>query len=114
MALNYAYHLVAPEETQGDAETQPARNSTERIRFYSREEVALHNHPGSCWLIVETNVYDATSFVKKHPAGATCILRKAGKDATADFMFHKESSKRMWQPYFIGKLEQEACSCRVS
>lgn len=114
MALNYGFHLVAPEETQDDDVNQFDRNLPTNIHFYSREEVALHNHPGSCWLIVERDVYDATSFLKKHPAGDTCILRRAGKDATTDFMFHTESSKRVWRPYLIGKLEEEQCSCRIS
>ena len=109
MALTTVYHLIVSDE----ADDKTGRLQPESIRFFSREEVALHNHPGSCWLIVDRNVYDVTSFLKKHPAGDTSILKKAGKDASRDFHFHTERSKRVWAPYLIGRLEEEQCSCLI-
>ncbi|KAL6305932.1 cytochrome b5-like heme/steroid binding domain-containing protein, partial [Sparassis latifolia] len=48
--------------------------------FY--QEVQKHNTPGSCWVIIEGQVYDATSVLKWHPAGPTVILKNSGRDAT--------------------------------
>jgi L-lactate dehydrogenase (cytochrome) len=60
-------------------------------------EVAKHNSRKSCWIVralfhrraacideyptlqvLDSNVYDVTSFVSKHPGGAAIILNQAG------------------------------------
>jgi cytochrome b involved in lipid metabolism len=41
-------------------------------------EVAKHNNKKSCWIVLESNVYDVTSFLSKHPGGAAIILKQAG------------------------------------
>ncbi|KAH7398495.1 mitochondrial cytochrome-like protein b2 [Pyrenochaeta sp. MPI-SDFR-AT-0127] len=48
-------------------------------------EVAKHNNKKSCWIVLDSNVYDVTSFVSEHPGGAPIILRNAGTDATEEF-----------------------------
>jgi len=40
------------------------------------------SHESSCWVIVNSNVYDVTEFLPAHPGGANIILKYAGKDAT--------------------------------
>ncbi|KAK7036529.1 hypothetical protein VNI00_011726 [Paramarasmius palmivorus] len=49
---------------------------------YTLEEVAEHNKPTSCWVIINQQVYDVTEFLLEHPGGATIILKYAGRDAT--------------------------------
>lgn len=41
-------------------------------------EVAKHNSRKSCWILLDSNVYDVTSFLSKHPGGAAMILKQAG------------------------------------
>lgn len=61
-------------------------------RQISLEEVAKHNKPDDCWVIVNHHVYDVTSFLDDHPAGRKIILLYAGKDATEAFLdIHNES-----------------------
>ncbi|KAF2709000.1 mitochondrial cytochrome-like protein b2 [Pleomassaria siparia CBS 279.74] len=48
-------------------------------------EVAKHNSKESCWIVLESNVYDVTSFLSKHPGGAAMLLKQAGSDATNEF-----------------------------
>ncbi|OAP54584.1 L-lactate dehydrogenase (cytochrome) [Fonsecaea erecta] len=48
-------------------------------------EVAKHNNPESCWVIVHGKAYDVTEFLPEHPGGERIILKYAGKDATAAF-----------------------------
>ncbi|KAL1980257.1 hypothetical protein VTN96DRAFT_4432 [Rasamsonia emersonii] len=49
------------------------------------KEVAQHNSPESCWIVVRGKVYDVTAFLDDHPGGARVILQCAGRDATADY-----------------------------
>ncbi|OAA73508.1 L-lactate ferricytochrome c oxidoreductase [Cordyceps fumosorosea ARSEF 2679] len=48
-------------------------------------EVARHNTPESCWVILYGKVYDVTSFLSSHPGGSRIILSLAGQDATEDY-----------------------------
>ncbi|KAG6846017.1 hypothetical protein H0H87_011065 [Tephrocybe sp. NHM501043] len=49
---------------------------------WSLEQVAKHNSPDSCWVIIKNRVYDVTEFLNEHPGGSSIILKYAGKDAT--------------------------------
>ncbi|GAB1318859.1 Cytochrome b2, mitochondrial precursor [Madurella fahalii] len=48
-------------------------------------EVAKHNKPNDCWVIVHGRAYDVTEFLPEHPGGSKIILKYAGKDATEEF-----------------------------
>jgi L-lactate dehydrogenase (cytochrome) len=41
-------------------------------------EVAKHNNKNSCWIVLDSNVYDVTSFIGSHPGGAAILLKQAG------------------------------------
>ena len=46
-------------------------------------ELEKHNTRESCWLLINGHVYDVTSVLRWHPAGADVLLENAGgKDAT--------------------------------
>lgn len=47
----------------------------------SYSEVNKHNSPTSCWVVINGEVYDVTSFLDVHPGGRQAILKVAGKDA---------------------------------
>ncbi|KDN34321.1 hypothetical protein RSAG8_12586, partial [Rhizoctonia solani AG-8 WAC10335] len=51
----------------------------------SAQQVAAHDTPGSCWIIVSGKVYDVTEFLFEHPGGSAILLKHAGKDATAAY-----------------------------
>lgn len=52
----------------------------------SMDEVERHAIATDCWTVVNGNVYDMTTFIERHPAGAADIIDMCGKDATDDFM----------------------------
>merc|ERR1719443_484851 len=53
------------------------------------EEVAKHTTKGDCWVVVNNEVLNVTSFLSQHPGGELAILTFAGKDATEEFnMIH--------------------------
>ena len=59
-----------------------ANGSESQSQYISYEEVQRHNTRESCWVVIDGQVYDATSVLLWHPAGAEVILQLAGKDAT--------------------------------
>merc|ERR1719235_2167866 len=56
---------------------------------YSLEEVAKHNTKSDCWVVVNGEVLNVTSFLSSHPGGELAIVTFAGKDASEEFnMIH--------------------------
>lgn len=47
-------------------------------------DVIQHADQNSCWVVIDNNVYDVTSYVSQHPGG-DMILSGCGKDATSMF-----------------------------
>ena len=48
----------------------------------TREELSKHNTAEDCWCSYEGEVYDMTTYLKKHPGGQKVLLSVAGKDMT--------------------------------
>jgi predicted heme/steroid binding protein len=56
---------------------------------YTAADVAKHNKKDDCWVIIDGQVLDVTSFLPGHPGGEKAILLYAGRDATEEFnMLH--------------------------
>ncbi len=49
-------------------------------------QVAKHNSPGDCWIIIDGLVYDVTHFALNHLGGTDIIYAFAGVDATKEFL----------------------------
>lgn len=85
------------------ASSAPAKKDTNTV--YTWEEIAKHNKPNDCWVVVNGVVLDVTNFLADHPGGKNAILLYAGKDATAEFnMLHKPDVITKYAPEsVIGK-----------
>jgi len=69
---------------------------------YTLEEVSAHNSESDCWVVVNGQVLNATSFLGKHPGGKEAILLYAGKDATEEFnMLHKPDVVEKYAPEIV-------------
>lgn len=55
-------------------------------RQITLEEVSTHNTSDDCWTVVETGVYDLTSFVSSHPGGVGAISQICGADGSELFL----------------------------
>mmetsp|Transcript_6053 Transcript_6053/g.8396 ORF Transcript_6053/g.8396 Transcript_6053/m.8396 type:complete len:154 (-) Transcript_6053:339-800(-) len=74
-------------------------------KAYTLEEVKKHNSEGSCWIIVEDKVYDATPYLCNHPGGAYAILQFAGDDATEDYKeIHSAEADKLLARHQIGYI----------
>ena len=65
----------------------------------SMADVAKHNSKTDCWVVVDGQVLDVTSFLGDHPGGELAILTFAGKDATEEFnmsLGHIDTVCRCW------------------
>lgn len=78
----FGYKYMNNNQTDQDKDEQVESPT----KAYSMEEIAKHSSKEDCWLAIDNNVYDVTSYVKSgfHP-GKEAILMGCGKDATELF-----------------------------
>jgi cytochrome b involved in lipid metabolism len=79
-----------------------------KISEYTLADVAKHNKPDDCWVVVNGQVLDVTDFLPDHPGGKKAILIYAGRDATEEFnMMHKPDVVQKYAPSaIIGTLKK--------
>lgn len=79
---------------------------------YSIADVSKHDSGKDCWLVINNNVYDVSSFLSEHPGGGSLIIPHCGQDATQAFATqdrgsrggHSSNAKEMLSDYLIGTL----------
>ena len=84
---------------------------------YTMADVAKHNSSTDCWIVLNsTEVYNVTSFLSVHPAGAAPITPYCGSDATTAFnnVRHSSSAVAMEATYLVGNLVASAISVSIS
>ncbi len=69
--------------TTTPASTAPVTSSP--AKTYTVADVATHNTTASCWSIIDSKVYDLTSYITRHPGGSQNIKRICGEDGTSTF-----------------------------
>ena len=86
--------------------TQPS------TKTYSLADVSKHKTQNDCWIVINSNVYDVTSYLDFHPGGADMILMVCGQDATKDYNSqggrgrpHSARADAQLANYLIGKLQ---------
>jgi len=86
-----------------DTTTPPVENT---VVTYSSSDVAKHNNSTNCWQIIDTKIYDVTSYISQHPGGPS-IISGCGKDATAmfDSVGDHASIQSLLAKYYIGDLK---------
>lgn len=57
----------------------------QELATYTRQEVAGHKKLDDCWIVVDGEVYNITSWLKRHPGGARILMHFAGEDATVSW-----------------------------
>lgn len=109
------YILYVGQEIKIPGKETEVVTETSGSKKYTLAQVAEHDSKENCWLAIEGNVYDMTSYVKSgfHP-GKDAILQGCGKDATVLFntrpmgsgTSHSERARKMLPKYLIGTLEE--------
>lgn len=67
---------------------------------YTVDDVALHNNPEDCWLIIDDKVFNATEASRLHPAMFNC-----GQNASQNYhKNHGEGIRDKMMKFYIGNL----------
>ncbi|RVE74529.1 hypothetical protein OJAV_G00022970 [Oryzias javanicus] len=79
------------------------------LKYYTLEEIRVHNMNNDTWLIIHDKVYDISSFLEEHPGGEEVLLEQGGADATESFedVGHSLDAREMLQQYYIGELHMD-------
>ena len=98
--------------TQSNPEEQPKSPSTankEDTTTINMATVQSHHTKEDCFTAINGNVYDLSSWVYRHPGGASSIIALCGTDGSAAFN-KKHGSSRSAQAMLallkIGELQQ--------
>ncbi|KAJ3017536.1 hypothetical protein HKX48_003502 [Thoreauomyces humboldtii] len=93
--------------TEANAGPEP-KASTPEQKEYTLADVGKHTTEKDCWVVVNGQVLNATSFLDDHPGGKKAIMLYAGRDATEEFnMLHKPEVVAKYAPeIIIGTLKK--------
>ncbi|KAL8591040.1 hypothetical protein ACOMHN_015663 [Nucella lapillus] len=80
------------------------------VQTYSWSEVKNHADKSDKWLVIDGQVYDITSWSRRHPGGGRVISHYAGQDATDAFRaFHSDLAavKKYLKPIHMGSIQPD-------
>ncbi|MCX6803226.1 MAG: cytochrome b5-like heme/steroid binding domain-containing protein [Candidatus Diapherotrites archaeon] len=112
LAPSRNYSLVTDTNTGTNLlDNNSSPNNSTNISL-TASEVAKHSANGNCWMIINGNVYDLSSYVS-HPGGSI-YLNYCGKDATQGYdtkggrgNMHSSYANALLANYLIGKVGQQ-------
>ena len=74
----------------------------DRLRKRAREREGEEDE--KVWLVAHGNVYEASAFVRFHPAGREVMMKGAGRDNSEDFDMHSKRARDVWRELRVGEL----------
>ncbi len=80
----------------------------------TNDEVAKHSILTDCWMIIDSKIYDFTSFLKEHPGGTGAMTPYCGKDGSQAYATkdkspgkaHSQVAQSLLSSFYIGDLNQ--------
>ena len=101
-------YIVGKIENQPNPFVQEITKKPKEIKEYTYEEVAKHNTPEDCWIVIHKKIYDPIAFLNDHPGGPTVITNRAGKDATQAFdeVGHTELAQKQMKDLLVGTIKE--------
>lgn len=80
-------------------------------------EVARHDKPGDCWMVIEGKVYEVHNFIDLHPSAAGVMEPYCGKEATQPYVVidsgklkgqpHSARANELLAEYLVGELARD-------
>ncbi|KAL4887579.1 hypothetical protein BJY04DRAFT_212609 [Aspergillus karnatakaensis] len=88
------------------------RQASSPEKQFTREEIEKHGTEDDCWIVINGNVYDATSVISWHPGGKAPIMAHAARvheDTTSEFdSIHDDFAQSKLQECIIGTVTKKA------
>ncbi len=109
----YAFSRTGESNNESAPQISSSLDTTTQTQTFGIDEIATHNQGSDCWMAIEGNVYDVTSYIadNKHPGG-DFILQGCGKEATQMFNDrpenegpHSVQAREMLKEFYIGQLQ---------
>ncbi|GAM23384.1 hypothetical protein SAMD00019534_065590 [Acytostelium subglobosum LB1] len=102
--LSSAVPPPKPSAKSSAARAKAAKDAPKK--YYTAEEVSVHDKEDDLWLIIDGKVYDVTPYVDKH-MGGLAIMRNAGKDSSKGFHGDQHPVKvaQILEDFYIGELK---------
>ncbi len=74
---------------------------------FTAQQIAAHNTASNCWVIMNSKVYNITSYIPNHPGGTGTITPYCGKDAASAFgsISHSQNANNLLASFFVGNLQ---------
>ncbi|GAB1214071.1 hypothetical protein ATERTT37_003229 [Aspergillus terreus] len=95
-----------------DQKEDAKRQSAAPEKQFTREEIEKHHTEDDCWIVVNGQVYDATSVLSWHPGGKAAIMAHAGRvhtETTEEYeSIHDEYANERLQECILGVVTQKA------
>lgn len=113
MNISLKKESIIPSNNTNNTSNVPSASVTENkiiAQTITMSDVAKHNTPENCWIVVEDKVYDLTSFIAQgqHPP---VITDSCGKDGTITFNTrggrnspHPEQANQILSTLYKGQL----------
>ena len=102
-------------------------SSSGKSLILNMSEIKKHSKSSDCWMLINGNVYDITSFFGSHPGGNSVMAATCGTDATDAYMTkdpnatkttggrnHSSNALSMLTSYYIGNLNQSIGTAAVT
>jgi len=112
--------LVFYQNQQNSASSKPTELLGENSGqlMLNAQEIAKHNSTQDCWLIINSKVYNVTSYLSAHPGGVSAIAPYCGQDGTAAFNTkggsgHSSYANSLLASYYIGTLNQTISQTQI-
>ncbi len=104
-ALNQ--NTIINTNSSSQTNTSPTTNTptTNSTPTFTLADISSHNIRSNCYLAINNNVYDVSSYISFHPGGSSSITSNCGKEVTG--IFSRIHSNRAWDllaKYKIGVL----------
>ncbi len=97
---------------------QPIATSTIALTL-DMTEIAKHNKSSDCWLLINSKVYNVSSYISAHPGGAGTIISSCGKESTQLYNTkggnnpHSSNANSMLAAYYVGNLNQQTSQQQI-
>lgn len=103
----FAMGLMFPDAHAGVTQnSQAAAGKMIETKIFSPDEVSRHKTKNDCYLIVNDQVYDVSSYIDQHPGGVRKIVDYCGKESSVAFAaVHSNFAWNLLEDYYVGDIQ---------